>query len=190
MYEIKVLNSKEFDEMAKSDKRYSFVDASNMGFADVEKNRVFVRDTGIHELNRYLINHEIDHLVEEHATDVDANGIRHKKFFKEFLAPLFTGFNLETGNFSPAGIFGDTGKKEETTVSGGMEGTSNSPFGNFTINAAGPQGGTASQGVSETVTGGVQGGLNPGISGSAGSSELRPELLQKLKGNYSGRMVF
>lgn len=203
MYEIKVLSSKEFDEVAKSDPRYSHVDDTNLGFADVKHNRVFVKDTGVHELNAYLIKHEIDHLVEEHATDEDSNGIRHKKFFKELFLPSITGgiisggqtgglFNLgrEENKFD---LFGPLGSKgEKTTVSGGMEGLSNNPFGNFSVGSGTVSGG-ASPSVSQTVTGGVQsGGLQPGISGlnNQGSGELSPELLQKLKGNYAGRQVF
>ena len=37
MYEIKVLSSDEFDKVSKSDPRYSYVDDSNMGFADRQK---------------------------------------------------------------------------------------------------------------------------------------------------------
>ena len=53
MYEIKVLDSKEFDEVAKSDPRYEYVDENNLGFADRLKGVAYVRQTHIHDLNKY-----------------------------------------------------------------------------------------------------------------------------------------
>ena len=91
MYEIKVLDSKEFDEVAKSDPRYEYVDENNLGFADRLKGIAYVRQTHIHDLNKYLINHELEELEEDHSTHEDPNGIRHKKFFKDFFLPFITG---------------------------------------------------------------------------------------------------
>ena len=88
MYEIKVLDSKDFDNISKSDSRYSYVDDTNFGFSDREKSIAYVRDTKIHDLNKYLINHELEELIDEHSDHEDPNGIRHKKgpkFFKEIL---------------------------------------------------------------------------------------------------------
>src|SRR3990167_11153387 len=126
MYEIKVLSSDEFDEVAKSDARYSYVDDSNMGFADRQKGVAYVRGTNIHDLNKYLINHELEELEEDESTHEDPNGIRHKKFFKDIFAPL---------TYNPGGVFGGSGKgflnflnpnnsqleqEQNQTVSGGM----------------------------------------------------------------------
>ena len=90
MYEIKVLSSDEFDQVAKSDPRYEYVDDSNMGFADRQKGIAYVRGTHIHDLNKYLISHELEELELDESTHEDPNGIRHKKFFKQFFLPLLT----------------------------------------------------------------------------------------------------
>lgn len=193
MYEIKVLDSDEFDKVAKSDPRYSYVDESNMGFADRQKGIAYVRGTNVHDLNKYLINHELEELEEAESTHEDPNGIRHKKFFKEIFLPLFTGFNGETGKWSPLGILDksiskDAQQEKSQTVSSGMEGLQMSPFQNFTVSGGGAQS-PASPRVSETVTGGIQSGLNQG-QGFDGVQGLPPDLLQRLKGAPSGRIAF
>lgn len=85
---IKFLSEKEFSDAKSIDWRYEHVDEDNLGFADKLKNRIFVRKGLDSELTKYLINHEISHLFEMEGTDEDEHGIRHKKFWKEFLAPL------------------------------------------------------------------------------------------------------
>ena len=57
MYEIKVLSNREFDNVAKSDPRYEYVDKDNFGFADRLTGKAYVRQSHIHELNKYLISH-------------------------------------------------------------------------------------------------------------------------------------
>lgn len=115
VYDIKFLSGEDFENLPKSETNGSDI-SDSLGFYNPFTNRVFIRWTAYPELNKYLLEHEFEHLMEEKATDADENGIRHKKgkkFFKEILAPLFTGFNLETGRFSPAGILGDTSKPKE-----------------------------------------------------------------------------
>lgn len=74
-YSIKVLTNDEFDRLP-----YDGV-GDSLGLADVPNGRVFVRNTHIPELNSYLLDHELDHLVEETPTDCDHTGnIRYKKF--------------------------------------------------------------------------------------------------------------
>lgn len=74
-YSIKVLTNEEFDRLP-----YDGV-GDSLGLADVPNGRVFVRNTHIPELNEYLLDHELDHLVEETPTDCDHTGnIRYKKF--------------------------------------------------------------------------------------------------------------
>src|SRR3990167_1675901 len=90
MYEIKVLSNEDFDQVAQSDPRYSYVDGTNLGFADREKGVAYVRQTGIHDLNKYLISHELEELEQDKSTHEDPNGIRHKKFFKDFFLPLIS----------------------------------------------------------------------------------------------------
>lgn len=93
MYEIKVLSDKEFFEVAKSDKRYSYVDETNLGFADALKGKAYVRHTSHPELQKYLINHELEELIEAHEGHEDANGIRHKKLGNIFRA-IFNPINI------------------------------------------------------------------------------------------------
>ena len=198
MYEIKVLKSDEFDRLP-----YKGIDDS-LGIADVKRNRVFVRDTGLHEINRYLINHEIDHLVEEHATDEDSHGIRHKKgpkLFKDIFLPMISGglFQPEanqraaaqtqyveglgnvpanSGSYSPQGM-GTLGSL--MSASGGF----NTPMSLFQSSGSYNP---ASSRLSDSVSGSSQPSI--GIGPNSNNPELPPDLLERLKGSYSGRMVF
>ena len=78
----------DFDKVARSDKRYSYVDENNLGFADRVKGVAYVRQTGVHDLNKYLISHELEELEQDESTHEDPNGIRHKKFFKQLFLPF------------------------------------------------------------------------------------------------------
>lgn len=89
--EIKFLTPKEMANAKQIDWRYEHVDKDNLGFADPKKNRVYVRAGLEKELTKYLMNHELDHLFELEGTDEDAHGIRHKKFWKQILAPIMFG---------------------------------------------------------------------------------------------------
>src|SRR3990167_5799344 len=71
MYDIKVLSDNDFFNVAKSDQRYSYVDHP--------------------ELQKYLVNHELEELTSDQSSHEDPNGIRHKKFFREVLLPIVTG---------------------------------------------------------------------------------------------------
>jgi hypothetical protein len=193
-YEIKVLSDDEFDELP-----YEGIDDS-LGLADVRRGRVFVRNTGSHELNRYLINHEIDHIVEEHATDEDEHGIRHKKFFKEIFLPLFTGYNAQQKTWSPLGIFDP--KNLNPPKGGGSsleDGAQQSQFGAQEMGQSGAfgqfsSGANASGSLPNSADGAVGGGLNKG-SLNQGSlygqqQSLSPEMIERIKGFYSGRSSF
>lgn len=206
MYEIKVLDSEDFDKIARSDSRYGYVDDSNLGFSDRVKGVAYVRDTHIHDLNKYLINHELEELIDAHSDHEDPNGIRHKKgpkFFKDILAPIISGGmiqpeapqrqaaqtqfvegvghvpvgQLASGSYSP--FSGTTG------ALGSFTGGFGSPLSLF-----GPSSGSysASGNLPSSISGSYQPTITKGIGGS--SSELPPELLEKLRGQYSGRIVF
>lgn len=108
MYTIKVLSNKDFDDISRSNPRYSYVDETNLGFADRELGVAYVRNTHIHDLNKYLINHELEELESDSSTHEDPNGIRHKKFFKEifapYIAPVLAAFVPGIGPALSAGI--------------------------------------------------------------------------------------
>ena len=204
MYEIKVLGSKDFDKLP-----YDGI-SDSLGIADVKKNRVFVRNTGIHEINRYLINHEIDHLVEEHATDEDANGIRHKKgpkIFKDIFLPAITGgISSAIGGGGEGGgssllsgitsLFGGGGEKASGSYQPEQQQNSGSysPSGGFgsPMNLFGNQQmGSASGSLPQAVSGSYQPSITTGLGAESNESGIPPEVLAKLKsGNYQGRLTF
>lgn len=105
MYTIKIVPSKEFDSLPQSVTRGSKIDDS-LGFADPATNTAYVRHSSWPELNSYLISHEMEHLLEDRKTDMDENGICHKKagkFWEQVLAPaIFPIFNpVVTGQEDP-----------------------------------------------------------------------------------------
>jgi len=89
MYTIKVLSDKEFDNLPQTVTRGSDI-SDSLGFANPFRGEAFVRYTGHPELQKYLIDHEFEELVEGHEGHEDENGIRHKKFRQVIggLAPI------------------------------------------------------------------------------------------------------
>lgn len=205
MYEIKVLSNKDFESVSKSDPRYSYVDDTNMGFADREKGVAYVRGTNIHDLNKYLISHELEELESAESTHEDPNGIRHKKFFKEifapFIAPVLAAFVPGIGPaLAPAvGAIGSSiaSKSRGQQGEGGIsipQQQQPSGLSDFTPFSSGALGGfstseSASQRVPESVTKNLASSLNQN-TGFSNNQQLSPEILQRLKGNYGGRFVF
>ena len=167
VYEIKFLSNKDFDELPKKETNGSDI-SDSLGFYNPFTNRVFIRHTAIPELDKYLLEHEFEHLIEDSPTDSDENGIRHKKgkkFFKQILAPLFTGFNLETGKFSPFGILGDTNQKDQSQQA--QEQSPLSGFGNLGFGLSGSGESSPTYGSSFNPTSGQQSsqsGLNQGLN--------------------------
>lgn len=106
VYEIKFLGSKDFDSLPNTETNGADVKDS-MGFYNPHTNRIFIRHTAIPELDKYLLEHEFDHLLEKDATDEDEFGIRHKKkksLWSTFILPSITG-----GLAGNGGVFGDKG---------------------------------------------------------------------------------
>lgn len=205
MYEIKVLSRDEFDEVSRSDPRYSYVDESNFGFADRLKGKAYVLDTKVHDLNKYLVTHELEEMMEEDSAHEDPNGIRHKKgpkLFKQIVAPVLGLFGGSIGKAvsSATSMFGGENNSQPEApqmpsmpssgsfmpqnsqpVSGSYGATS--PMNLF------PTSGSYSPGnVPNSVSGSLGGNITSGLG--AGNSELPPELLARLKGNYAGRIEF
>src|SRR3990167_10074656 len=112
MYEIKVLSNEDFDQVAQSDPRYSYVDGTNLGFADREKGVAYVRQTGVHDLNKYLISHELEELEQDESTHEDPNGIRHKKFW-DFIRPFFNVFTDAAKYSNPISMFMGSGQQNQ-----------------------------------------------------------------------------
>ena len=200
MYEIKVLDSKEFDELKHTDPRYSYVDETNLGFADREKGTAYVRQTHVHELNKYLISHELEELEQDESTHEDPNGIRHKKgpkIFKDLIAPLF-GIPSEAPQREAAQTtnvpgMGNVLNSELAGMGMGGQSGSYSPMGSF-----GQYGGFGSPlnlfGGSGSYTPATQslsnsGSYLPSLLGE-GLNDLSPEERQRLSGTDAGRIVF
>lgn len=90
-FDIKFLSNEDFDNMPILDRLGEDV-SDSFGIYNPYTGQIRIRDTGFWETNQYLLEHELEHVVEEHATDMGPNGLRHKKgkkFFKEIFAPLF-----------------------------------------------------------------------------------------------------
>lgn len=109
-YSVKILSSEEFNRLP-----YARVETS-LGLADPATNTAYVRHSSIPELNKYLIDHEFEHLIEEIATD-EVDGIRYKDLggifngigggIKSGIGALGSGFgNVASGIGSTLGSFG------------------------------------------------------------------------------------
>jgi len=81
-YTIRLLEDAEFDKLP-----YKGI-SDSLGFADPETGDAYVRKTGVKDWDMATIQHEIDELLSKESFDTDADGIRHKKFFKQVLAPV------------------------------------------------------------------------------------------------------
>lgn len=189
VYDIKFLSNEDFDALPKKETNGSDI-SDSLGFYNPFTNRIFIRHTASPDLNKYLLEHEFEHLLEDNPTDMDENGIRHKKgkkFFKEIIGPLFTGVNFETGKFSPLGILGDTSKPKEPQQ---QEQPSFSSFGNLGMglpggNSSSPTFGSSTSPFSDQQS--SQSGLNQGLN----SQSINP--LQdpyKQYGAPQGRLYF
>lgn len=129
-YEIKFLRNEDFEALPNEVTRGANIKDS-LGFYNPYIKKAYIRDTGYSEVNKYLMDHEAEHMIEEHATDEDEFGIRHKKKggFAKFFDTIFnptTWANPErqsgwvmplTAQESPFSMF----KNEETQPGQGME---------------------------------------------------------------------
>lgn len=208
-YEIKVLSSDEFDEVARSDPRYEYVDDSNMGFADRDRGLAFVRDSNIHDLNKYLIEHELEELESDESTHEDPNGIRHKKFFKDLFLPAISGGMIkpesiqreaaQTTNVPGVGNVLNSQLQQQQSynpflspITGGLGAASflNPISGGFGISEP------ATSRLPESATGSGSSSLfsqpNMGMSPFQGIGDINlpPEVRERQSGNYSGRLIF
>ena len=171
-YTVKIVTPKEWRRLVESNPRYQHAEDS-VGFADPQTRTGYVMNTGVHRLNRYLLNHEFEHLVEEHATDEDEFGVRHKKFFKQILAPIVAPYIspfIQKGFSGEA--FKDVGRNLLATgggfLTGGPVGAIAGTVGQSLRNAANPEG-TPLTGRSALGAAGTGAGVG-GIGAFAGNA--------------------
>lgn len=206
---VKILSDEDFDGLGYESTRGADISGS-LGFADKMNNRVFVRDTGVDQLNKYLVNHELEHLYEAEGTDEDANvpGIRHKFWLLPLLALAGASAATAQAGSSAKSAGKAQGELEQQTRLGqeaamaqpqiqslqpqaqqeqprmaelaksaidiSQPGAATSP-----LNLFGSGQTQASERVSQPVTG----------LGSLGGG-LRQQDLERLKGQYAGRLTF
>lgn len=170
MYTMKILNDKEFDSLPVKITRGSRIDDS-LGFADPATNTAYVRHTAWPELNQYLMSHELEHLLEEHKTDVDENGICHKKawdvikwFTPEPYAKMWTGASMAGFGMPKAGgeLASSAWSPSGTQISGQQQNQDMTQMPNLGSipNAVGQYGGTFSPQSAQTPS-----GMGPGAGG-------------------------
>lgn len=214
MYEIRVLSDEEFESLPASETRGSDI-SDSLGFANKFNGRAYVRQTGIHDLNKYLISHELEELESDESTHEDENGIRHKKgpkFFKQILMPaLQTILPIAAGFIPGIGPALSAGLSFAGPLLGGLGGGKQPGQGPSTIEQpqmqqmpsfggfSQPQG-PLSQFQAPSMAGTSQqaGGLNQGLGGTQsllknpleGMDVESPEFKEKSKGFYSGRLAF
>ena len=159
MYEMKVLDNQDFDNLPITETRGSDI-SDSLGFANKHTGRAYIRHTGIHDLDKYLINHELEELQADESTHEDENGIRHKKgpkFFKDIIGPALMSVipSLLSGNPGGAALsglfkgfqgFSAPAQRQQQNqfsdqFSGQQQGFSGNPFASFSgSNSAAPGG--------------------------------------------------
>ena len=101
MYKITVMNDEEFEKLPYPDM------PTSLGVADPSTNEAYVRYTGVNELDKHLINHELEHLIEGHGgkhSDHYRNGVYYKGFGEVLQTVLPTIGGFLTGGPVGAGI--------------------------------------------------------------------------------------
>ena len=174
MYQVRVLSDSEFEALP-----YPDMDQS-LGVADPKTNTAYVRYTGIGEVDKYLINHELDHLIEgaggEHSDHYE-NGLYYKKpnqFFETIIpmaASMIPGVGPIAGPASAAVIQSRNAKKAQKGFQGGdsfggapdMGGSPMDSFKPQQPNVVTPKGNGFNQGSSMggNSIGSMQGGGSP-----------------------------
>ena len=89
MYTVKILSNQDFERLP-----YRFVKES-FGVADPKDNTAYVRYVAFPEVQKYMVNHEFDHLVEEIPTD-EIDGVRYG--FKGGFTNLFKSLGSKAAN--------------------------------------------------------------------------------------------
>lgn len=81
---IEILSGKEFDKLRKSNPRYEHT-GDSLGFADPKEGKAYVMQTHWPELNDWLVQHELEHLLkpEMGLAHQDEHGVYHSKTIKK-----------------------------------------------------------------------------------------------------------
>lgn len=194
MYEIKILSDKEFEALP-----YPELEMS-LGVADPKTGTAYVRYTHSDELNKYLIEHELEHLIEgsggEHSEHY-RNGVYYKGFgnILQSVAPILSfipGIGPIAGAAAGAGgtyMAGrDARKKAEGMAQGQANQSQGSPMAGFdgggmesSMPTPTPNIVTPGSAGNSSATGGAGGGLGGELSGEGGSA------VERVRGFFSGR---
>ena len=164
-YKIQILSDEEFEKLP-----YEEVSIS-LGLADTNTNTAYVRYVANEGLQRYLINHELEHLIGEDRDEIhhDGKGIYYKGFGNVFSALGQGASNIASGIGSAAGQFGMN--------AGQALGGAARSIGGGISNLAG------SLSKATGFGGGFQGGANPS-GGLAAAAASNPALRAPM--NYFG----
>lgn len=179
MYEIKVLKNEEFDSLPSHITRGENI-SDSLGFADRENRKAYIRDTGIHEANKLLVNHEIGELVEGNPSHRGPQGLYHKKWYEIFNPTSWFGGSEEPQTAS----IGEIGQNFASFI---PQATSTSPSAMSPFSAFGQSNATGS--LPSSAEGTTQPRLTGGnLSGAAPA--LSQDELQRKKGFFGGRLTF
>jgi len=202
MYKVEILSDAEFESLPYPEMEMS------LGVADPATKTAYVRYTQSDAVNKYLINHELEHLIEGHGgehSDHYRNGVYYKGFGEIFqsIIPLALSFIPGIGPAAGAGagaLFGAQGQKSAMKQqSSGQPGQGFSGFNQgmpspeFRPSQTGPAAPNISTGPGQGASGGT-GALGGQLAGSH-VDKLRPDLTQEQgnqgnfsKGFYGGRV--
>lgn len=113
MYQVKVLSDKEFDSLP-----YPEMETS-LGVADPKTGTAYVRYTGLDAVDKYLVSHELEHLIDGHGgehSDHYRNGVYYKGFGEtlQAVAPAlaFIPYLGVGGSMIASGVGGKLSEKE------------------------------------------------------------------------------
>ena len=176
MYSVTVLSDKEFEALPYPEMEQS------LGVADPTTNSAYVRYTGLAEVDKYLVNHELEHLIEgaggEHS-DHYRNGLYYKGFMDVFktVAPAAASFIPGIGPFLGPAMGVGFGLSDARQQQKRQAGQAQSQFQGQQMGQ--PMGGfNVSQGQGTPIA---------AQQGSQASPEQRPGFIERIRGFFSGR---
>lgn len=168
MYNVQILSDKEFESLP-----YPEMETS-LGVADPRNRTAYVRYTQSEELNKYLVNHELEHLIDGHGgthSNHYRNGVYYKGFGDLFspLLGMVSSFLSPKQQAQPQSQPQSYSQQQAPVTSfpsqqgaGGSPSVGGSPIG------AGPSGGTGAlgSGLTGSPVDKLRGALQTGNQGS------------------------